>query len=298
MIDIRRVLCAIDFSDTSRHALEHAVAIAKWYGAHVTALHVIHPAYVLEPPVLFDELADAPTAAGARRARQELLSSWLAPANRLGVKTSTLVDEGNPARQILGHAASTSADLLVLGTHGHEGFERLILGSVAEKVLRKAACPVLTVPPPAVAAARLPYTRLLCPVDFSESSLAAVRLAFSIAEEADARLTILHVFDWPPDDELLVERLDASNFRMLVEDQTHGRLEALVNDDARVWCKPATKVAYGKPYRRILEVAEAETSDLIVLGVRGRNPLDLTLFGSTTNHVVRRATCPVLTLKC
>lgn len=104
----------------------------------------------------------------------------------------------------------------------------------------------------------------------------------------DAHVTILHVFDWPPDNDLLVERFAAPEFRREVEVRASERLDALITDDVRVWCKP---------YRRILEVAQNEAVDLIVIGVRGRNPVDLTLFGSTTNHVVRRASCPVLTLK-
>jgi nucleotide-binding universal stress UspA family protein len=168
---------------------------------------------------------------------------------------------------------------------------------VAEKVLRKAACPVLTVPPAAVGAATVPYTRLLCPVDFSESSFAALRLAFPLAEEADAGLTILYVFDWPADDELLLEHFDAPEFRLKVEAAARRRLDALVTDDVRNWCKPATVIAYGKAYAQILETAARERTDLIVMGVRGRNPIDLTLFGSTTNQVVRHARCPVLTVK-
>ena len=186
--------------------------------------------------------------------------------------------------------------MIVMGTHGRGGFERFVLGSVAERVLRKATCLVMTVPPPA-AVAKVPYKRLLCPVDFSESSLAALNLAFSIAKESDAHLTILHVFDWPPDEELLVERFDSPELRRVIEDQARTRLDALVTDEVRVWCKPATKVSYGKPYRQILEIAERDEPDLIIMGVRGRNPLDVALFGSTTNHVVRRASCPVLTLR-
>jgi nucleotide-binding universal stress UspA family protein len=70
-----------------------------------------------------------------------------------------------------------------------------------------------------------------------------------------------------------------------------------VTDDIRQWCTPSTMVGYGKPYREIVDVAAKEQMDLIVMGVRGRNSLDLTLFGSTTNQVVRRAPCPVLTLR-
>jgi nucleotide-binding universal stress UspA family protein len=298
MVSILRILCPIDFSETSRHALEHAVAIAKWYGSRVTALHVIHAPLYPAPQIFvagFTDITAPPSVDYTSREKE--LQAWLEPAHRAGVKADVLLDEGNTVGRILEQARLHQADLVVMGTHGLGGFERFMLGSVAEKVLRRATCPVMTVPPPAATAAKVPYTRLLCPVDFSESSLAALRFALSLAEESDANLTILHVFDWPPDDELLVERFDAPEFRHLVEDEARGRLEALVTNDVRVWCKPSTKVAYGKPYRQILEIAEKEATDLIVIGVRGRNPLDLTLFGSTTNHVVRRASCPVLTLK-
>jgi len=158
-------------------------------------------------------------------------------------------------------------------------------------------CPVLTVPPPAVTVAKLPYKRLLCPIDFSESSLAALRFASSIAKESDAHLIVLNVFDWPADEELLVERFDTPEFRRVFEREAQARLGALLTGDEWNWCRPETKITYGKPYRQILEIAEREGADLIVMGVRGRNALDLMLFGSTANHVVRRATCPVLTLR-
>lgn len=296
MIGIRRILCPIDFSDASRHALEHAVAIAKWYESQIVALHVIP--VLPPPPTLFAESrADAAPDDTERQALEGQLRAWLEPADRAGLKTDLLIDQGNPVPDILGRASSLPADLIVIGTHGLGGFDRLMLGSVAEKVLRKAACPVMTVPPAAASAARVPYARLLCPVDFSEPSQAALQFAYSVAEESDAHITILHVIDWPADDELLVEGFDVSQFRQRVEETARGRLEALVTEDVRVWCKPETKVDYGKPYRRILEQAEREGSDLIVIGVRGRNPLDLTLLGSTANHVVRRAVCPVLTIR-
>ena len=82
-----------------------------------------------------------------------------------------------------------------------------------------------------------------------------------------------------------------------VEVSVQRRLDELITDEVRTWAKPATVVIHGKPYRRILEIAAHDKTDLIVMGVRGRNPLDLMLFGSTTSHVVRAASCPVLTLR-
>lgn len=299
MVEIGEILCPTDFSASSRHALDHAIKIARWYDSRITALHVIHVPIVPEPPpsILAAGYAGA-TAVGTSTYQvcEADVRVWVAPAQRAGIKTDVSVDEGNAARRILEHALSLRANLIVMGTHGLTGADRAMLGSVTEKVLRQASCPVLTVPPVVAAAPKVPYKRLLCAVDFSESSLSALRYAVSLAEEADASLTILHVFDWPRDGDLLVERFDTKEFRRVVEDDARARLDALVSDDVRQWCSPSTMVAYGKPYREILDLAAKEETDLIVMGVRGRNPLDLTLFGSTTNHVVRRATCPVLTL--
>ena len=113
-----------------------------------------------------------------------------------GVATEAVVREGNTAAEILDQATTMSADLLVIGTHGRSGFERLLLGSVAEKVLRKARCPVLTVPPrlpDAVPSGPVLFKRILCAVDFSESSMHALKYALSLAQEADACLTVVHV---------------------------------------------------------------------------------------------------------
>lgn len=287
MLNIGRILCPIDFSDASRRALDHAVLIAGWYGSQVTALHVYHPAYLVEPPIFFAEFPGGvlPTAVD-RGELEERLRSWLAPAQAAGVSAETRLETSNhPAERILECAASLPADLLVLGTHGRGGFERLLLGSVTEKVLRKAACPVLTVPPPAVATSQLPFKRLVCPVDFSDSSLTALRFALSIAKEADAHLTILHVFEWPTDEGLFVERtFDVPEFRRQIEQQARWQLDGLLSEDERLWCKPETLLAYGKPYRQILTVAERDHADLIVMGVQGRNALDLMLFGSTTTR--------------
>jgi nucleotide-binding universal stress UspA family protein len=298
MIEIREILYPTDFSETSRHALDHAVVIAKWYEARITALHVRRAPLFPPPPILAAGFADAaPPAMPNYRECEEELRALLEPARRAGIELQVCIEEGTAARTILDYAHSRHSDLIVIGTHGLGGFERLMLGSVAEKVLRNAPCPVMIVPPAVETASKVPYTRLVCPVDFSDSSLAALRFAFSLAEEADGDLTILNVVDWPPDDELLVERFDGPEFRRVVEAQARDRLEALITSDMRVWCKPVTMLAFGKPYREILNIAEKQQSDLIVMGIHGRNPVDLTLFGSTTNHVVRRAKCPVLTLK-
>lgn len=297
MVQIRHILCPIDFSDTSRHALEHAVTIAKWYRATLTAFHAI-PLAMPQPPIFFAAVVD-PTVPSAsdRQAREEQLRLWLAPAREAGIETNVCVEEGNAAVRIVAQVASSHPDLLVMGTHGLSGFDRFMLGSVTEKVLRKSTCPVLTIPPTAATSATIPYARLLCPVDFSESSLAALRFACSLAKESGGTLTVFHVFDWPEREPPELVRVDAERMRQYLEADATTRLNALVADDVKTWCAVSTRTTHGKPYRQILDVAQHDAVDVIVMGVHGRHPVDMMLFGSTTNHVVRRAPCPVLTVK-
>ena len=298
MPEITRILCPVDFSDASQHALEHAAVIAGWYGARVTALHVVTPVYLVEGPLLFTDLpaASTPTVAD-HAAREAELRRWVEALDTTGLPTDVRIEEGHgTAARILACAASLPADLIVMGTHGRSGFERLVLGSVTEKILRKASCPVLTVPPPAVHPAKPPFKRLLCPIDFSAPSIAAFRIALSIAEESDARLTALHVLAEPSDGEPF-EPFDTPEYRLRCEGAAEKQIEALISNEAREYCEPVTRLAWGKPYKKILDVAEREDADLIVMGVHGHNAVERMLFGSTTNQIVRHASCAVLTLR-
>ena len=302
MVEIRRVLCPVDTSPTSRRAIEHAVTLAGWYDARLTVLHVWNPPYLPQPPILFAEREHSmlQAASDGPGEAEAFVQDQVASARAAGIECEGVIERShNPADRILHCADTLPADLIVLGTHGRRGFERVMLGSVAERVLRKAQCPVLTVPPPATfKATKLPFKRLLCPVDFSEPSLAAVRFALSIAKESGAHVTLLHAIEWPTDDDAFTSIMLASpEVRGQLEDQIIDRLDALVLPEDRTWCDPAARVTEGKAYRRIVEFAETDETDLIVMGVHGRNPVDVMLFGSTTNQTVRRAPCPVLTMR-
>lgn len=227
-----------------------------------------------------------------------------AAADRAGVpgaRVETVLVEGDPIEEILKAGAEGPADLIVLGTHGRGGFQRLVLGSIAEKVLRRAACPVLTVPPRAVVtpADTAPALRhILCPVEFSEASLRALEFAYSLAKESNARITLLHAVEALAGVEPL-EHAGAvmTEWLRFQEENARKRLAGLVPAGARDWCNPEILVATGRAYAEILRAAGRSASDLIVMGVQGRGALDLMLFGSTTQHVVRQAACPVLTVR-
>jgi nucleotide-binding universal stress UspA family protein len=196
MRHITSILSAIDFSDESAHALDHAIVLAQWYGARIAAAHVYTPRPVgVADGGAFLMIGDGALADEDRHVFQKRLDGFLEPARAAGVPVCTQVLVGRPADRIVSAANGSGADLIVVGTHGASGFERLILGSVAERVLHKAMCPVLTVPPRARQTSKLPFKRILCPVDFSESSHAAVEVAVSLASEGDADVTFLHVLE-------------------------------------------------------------------------------------------------------
>ena len=302
-VHLARILCPTDASEVSRHAREYAIALARWYGGEITGLTVlpgVPPAAALPEFAPSLVMAEGAAGGGMERAR-EALRGFLAPVGKAGIVTHALVEEGNPADHILAAAERMPADLIVMGTHGLRGFERWLLGSVTERVLRRATCPVLTVPRQAIARApeaQVLLERLLCPVDFSPASMRALDYALSLAREAHAHLTVLYVLEnvFGPISAGDVTFDAAAYMRFMMEDAT-ARLRAAISTDARSWCDIQEKVVAGDAYREILRVAKEDDTHMIVMGVHGRNAIDLMFFGSTTNHVVRDAACPVLSLR-
>jgi nucleotide-binding universal stress UspA family protein len=300
MISIGCILCPVDFSSFSRHALEHASAIAKWYDAEVVALHVAPtPAQMTPPPVCGVSALPVYGADEKQRMMREV-DAFVQPFATTVKTLSRRVDIGGPVWRILECAAELPADLIVMGTHGHGGFERLMLGSVTERVLRKAPCPVLTVPRSVASTdpdRPLVFKRIICPIDFSEGSLKGLRYALSLAQENDACLTLVHVLERPDTGPVDEVPHAASESDWYLEGLASDRLTRVVPPEASRWCRLEKKILAGKPYREILRIAAERKADLIVMGVLGRNPVDLALFGSTTQHVVRSAGCPVLTTR-
>lgn len=301
MVRIKQILCPIDFSEFSRHAYDRAVTVARIHDATVTVLHVFPlptpvPAIPFGPegpgPFVLHELdRDAVTAQMKKFLGLE--------GGTAGARTAfEVVEAPTTHREILTQAERLSADLIVMGTHGRSGFQRLLLGSVTEKVLRTSPVPVLTVPVLAPGAGQGAYTRILCATDFSDCSIAALRYAASLAMEGTVRLTVLHVVELIPigyEPMTVVPTDDAAHRDELVK-AARGRLRRLLPETVREACTVDELVTTGKPYVEILGTAADRQADLIVLGIHGRNALDRFLFGSTTEHIVRRATCPVLTV--
>jgi len=286
-IALNNILFATDFSPYSDAALPFALAIARQHGAKLFGAHVLPsedylfvapdawPVYVRREEELQQE-ASARIEEQIRAVPHEVLSG--------------IGDVWNVLSQLIG---KHDIDLIVVGTHGRTGARKLVMGSIAEKIFRRAACPVLTVGPNVVRQQKsvAEFNQILLATDFGEESVAAAPYAISLAQEHQARLSLLHVLEQPHVGTVDLE----SNSDFLVR-----RLQELVPKDAELWCHPEYFVQFGPPAERILQFSATHGTDLIVMGVRPTHGTGSTvthLAHTTAQHIVAHATCPVLTVR-
>jgi len=294
-ISIHNVMCPTDFSDCAASAFAESVRLARWFGARITVLHVIPPAI---PTSVDMGYLPVPSGIGAavRQEKLEELERFVAAKEHHGVPVRTVCREGDTPREIRAAVCETGADLIVMGTHGRSGLGRLVLGSVTEAMLTDAPVPVLTVHRDAAGGPGL-FRRVLCAADASEWSAGTIAFAIEIAAEGAEHLTVLNVIEDLPDTRAWAQgryaMREVEAFRGDLELAAVAELQKLIPDEARVSCRLEEHVAFGRPEREILRVAQDEGADLIVMGTHGRGALDRVLFGSTVRRVVRAAACAV-----
>ena len=304
----RRILVPLDFSGQSRQALSCAVPLARKYGARISLVHVVQPPVIIQstPGGGIAVPVDTTKLIIGARIHLEQLAQLLLPDSLRG---EIMVCEGNPAHEVVTAAAQLRADLIVLSTIGRSGLKRVLLGSTAERILRHAHCPVLTVRRQPDESAqrllavekplysdRLPWRSMLVPLDFSQLSTRALRAAVILARQSGARLLLLNVIEPNPypsgmDGAVLVMpdfKVAQKSKRELVK-----LAQRLVPRSRRV----TTLVARGRPSDVIVATAEERRADLIVLSTHGHTGLDRLLMGSVAELVIRHARCPVLVLR-
>ncbi len=286
---LKNILYLTDFSEPSAAALPFATAIARKYGASLHALHVVIPApYVYTTPELTIAAIDA-------QEENALAEMRAVDAQLTGVAHDTTV-----VRALLIWSAAwegienSAVDLIVCGTHGRTGPQKLLLGSTAEEIFRRSQAPVLTIGPHVKIGLHNGghFHRVLLAFDGSPESLAAVPYAVSFAEENQARLVLLRVLRKPRYDEKLISG-------MSVADAMHS-LNELIPPDQELAYRAEAVVDFGDPAGQILEVARQRNADLIVLGVRDAagHLGAATHLGTTVAHkVVAHAHCAVLTVR-
>jgi nucleotide-binding universal stress UspA family protein len=280
----QKLLCPLDFSAGSQQAMSVAVRLACEGDAELVLLHAWHiPATAFSSELPFPSLSLQHLIDDARRD----LDAAVRDAMALGAKrVSSKLVNGVPWRAIVETLEDPTFGLAVLGTQGRTGLARVLLGSVAEKVIRHAPCPVL--------AARSdggPFRHVLCPVDFSEESRRALDFAAELVRPGGERITLLHIVEAPvahigelPEDFLReLDKRSAEHLEAYAA-QLRSKVSVPVTAQWRVdW-----------PGSGILAVLEHDqTIDLVVMGSHGRTGIKRVLLGSVAEKVVRHARCPV-----
>jgi universal stress protein A len=259
------VLCAVDLTALADGTARFAAVFARVTGSPVTLLHV-------------RERGEAEPAAAARLAALALIIAGT------GLTVHTESTEGDPAEAIVRRATALDSSAIVMGTHGGHGLERLMLGSVAESVLHRAARPVATLRGPGHAGG--PIRKILCGADLADP--APLRYAAALARRSAAELVVVHAVQDLPE-EGRHGLVPASYGPALLEEarQSLGRAVACLDPFPG---HISTRVVPGSASHALLRCADDESADLLVVGVHPH------VLGSTTHPIVRGATCPVLTV--
>ncbi len=288
-MQLKSILCPIDFSEFSAAAYRYALSLAEYYKARIVALHVVE----LWKYPFADYAAQEADYAKFSRALGEggavQLEQFVKKHSATGFQPELVVHMGNSANCILSCAQKENIEVIVMGTHGRRGFDRLVLGSTTDRVMRKAACPVLVVSNPSDKDrstgpdGRHRLSRIVYCTDFSNNSERARGYAISIAAEYGAELTLLHVAERHPD----LAKVEA----LIIE---HTReLDKLVSETERKNLRVKSIVKFGKPYQEIVRHTTEEQASLIIMTARGGDAVDRAVFGSTTYRVIQLGPCPV-----
>lgn len=282
-ITLKNILFATDFNAPACRALPFAVALASRYGARLYAAHVIpQEAYGLASPDSFEQvLKQAEDVAGCA------LNQTIVPLRRQGLECDPLVGNGDVAEVINHFAQVYAADLLVVGTSSSAGFGKVPLGSVAEELIRRSLCPVLTAGPQVMTLASEGVHNILCATDFSPASARATEFALFMAAEYEAQLILVHVMEGLP-------RTSPYRAVRLVQ----ARMRETIPAELELIHEPEIVIETGAVGERILRLACDWSADLIVMGVRGAGAFAQTAshFGSIAHKVVSQAPCPALTV--
>lgn len=293
-IRFKSIVVPIDFSDTSLKALDYAITLANQFGSQLCLVHV------LDFPTVFNT-AQLPYAGWDQETKaqaSERLATLIEEKVDALIPVTSKVILGRAFKSICDTARAQKADLIVIGTHGFTGLKRLLLGSTAERVVRHAPCSVLTIHSQHAKDAKITGKRrkILVPTDFSAPAEEALQSAVEFALQFQMKLQLLYVVPV----HYSTGEYDAVDFAMLAVEQKRSGQKHLAKISQSLLAKKiavTTKIRTGRPAMEIVEAAEEFDPDLIVISTHGVTGWRRAVLGSTTEEVVRHATCPVLIVR-
>ena len=291
-MQLKSILCPIDCSDFSAAAFRHALSLAEYYNSRIIALHVVEMWKYPFADYAAQEADYARVVTALNEGGEAKLKEFVKQHANDRIQPEIRVHQGNAPNCILSLAQKENVEIIVMGTHGRRGLDRLVLGSTTDRVIRKVACPVLVVSNPAQSAlnaapdGRHHLNRVLYCTDFSHNSDQARDYAVSVAAEYQAELTLLHVAS---------NRADAKSAEMLIAERKQ-ELDRLIPAKEHRDFELKSVVRVGRPYEEIIRHATETQAGLIIMTARGGDAMDRAVFGSTTYRVIQFGPSPVLAI--
>jgi nucleotide-binding universal stress UspA family protein len=297
MFDVKKVLVPVDFSEPSKKAVNYGVSLALQFNARLILAHIV------PSPVGF--VYTFPTESFAFEKDQSeyawsMLPTMVAPEYHERVNLMTIVKVGAVKDELLAIIKNENIDLVVMGTNGRNAFERLLLGSVTERMLRKLPVPIWTVShlDPTVelhSTEPVPLRKILFATDLSDGSEVGMKISLELARRTGARLTVMHVLDpippyWGDMGTLVVTETEDRRQDALT------RLRLSIREIESQGVDLETMMTQGDPSREILRVADEEKMNLIVLNLEGKTLVERAVLGATAERVIRAARVPVLSI--
>jgi nucleotide-binding universal stress UspA family protein len=298
---LEKLLVATDFSEESDAAVRQALRVSRRTGAELVLVHVSElplpdPSHVLCPELAALEKAAEVHLADVRRRLDDVLEH----TKGQGPKVSKVFTEGYPDDRIVDVARELRADLVVVGTHGRTGVRRLVLGSVAERVVRLAQTNVMVARREAAPTPTDGFRHVLVPTDFSDPADGALALAVSLAAP-DGLVEIFHALFSPflvgYPDYFGGSSVDIERWRVAARGDAEGRMQRLIARLGRSGVRLTGQVVEGGATPEIQRRLESDRYDLVVMGTHGRRGLRRGLLGSVAAATVRHAPCSVITVR-
>ncbi len=286
-LQIKTIMAATDFMESSRLALDYAVSFAHHYKAKLILLHAF-------------ELSEAASAAEltnhrpslSRQSKQQRLEAFAEGIRLTGVSVEWELVQGPVADTVLKTAERLNADLLVIGTHGtHRGLDHMLIGSNTEAILLGAHCPTLTIGRHVLGGVKLDieFNKILYISDFTPEAAAAAPVALLLGQEFGVTVEVCQLLpDGVEEDAELRNQLAA---------QYCEEMTRMLPGKAHDWCVPAYHLDKGMMVEQVLELAKANTAGLIVLGVKTASQIGRHLSTSVAYQLLAKAGCPILTVR-
>jgi nucleotide-binding universal stress UspA family protein len=296
--NLKNIMCLTDLSIFSNQTIDYGIALAKEFESRLYLCHVVDiPSMALYAEAHLDPMEQ----------QNQIISHAEVTLGDLtrgeDIDWQPLITVGPTVSEISRLVEEKNVDLVISASHGRSGLKRLVLGSVTEELMRTISCPMLILRSPEQSnnqpePVEFRLKKIMVGCDFSSDSTLALRYALSFAQEFEAELHLVHVIEPTAYQNLSKTVKDAEkSYQMELKELLGKKLDNLVPEDARNWCFPKTSLIDGRADEKIVDYADQNKIDLIVLGVRGHGLVETLFIGSTTDRVARQSPCPVLSVR-